>query len=76
MGEVKKTWKKYADIKWLKNNEPWDPKADGKEKFNGFTIRYKSFVLKATRIMNIILATTSVENLLPLSNWQRSKHMA
>ena len=37
---MKKTWKKYADIAWLKNNEPWDPKSDGKEKFNGFTIRF------------------------------------
>ena len=25
----------------MKNNEPWDPNADAKEKFNGFTIRYK-----------------------------------
>jgi len=38
-GEVKKTFKKYATIKWEKNNEPWDPKSDGKSKFNGFTIR-------------------------------------
>ena len=39
VGEVKKTWKKFADITWLKNNELWDPKSDGKEKLNGFTIR-------------------------------------
>ena len=45
VGEVKKTWKKYADITWLKNNEPWDPKSDGKERFNGFTIRYASIVV-------------------------------
>lgn len=38
-GEVKKTFKKYADIKWTKNGEPWDPKSDGKSKFNGFVIR-------------------------------------
>ena len=39
VGEVKNTWKKFADITWLKNNELWDPKSDGKERLNGFTIR-------------------------------------
>ena len=47
---MKKTFKKYATIKWTKNNEPWDPKSDGKAKFNGFQIRYEltlafSFIL-------------------------------
>merc|ERR1719487_2912864 len=38
-GEAKKTFKKYAKIKWTKNNEPWNPKSDDKSKFNGFVIR-------------------------------------
>lgn len=39
VGESKKTFKKYAKIQWTKNGENWNPKSDGKAKFNGFTIR-------------------------------------
>ena len=39
-GESKKTFKKYAKISWTKDNEPWNPKSEGKEKLNGFTIRF------------------------------------
>ena len=39
-GELKKTFKKYAEIVWTKDDQKWDPKTDGKEKFNGFTIRF------------------------------------
>ena len=39
-GETKKVFKKYADIKWTKNGDPWNPKSDGKSKFDGFIIRF------------------------------------
>ena len=39
-GEKKKTFKKYAKIMWTKNGEKWNPKDDGKDKLNGFVIRY------------------------------------
>ena len=39
VGEKKKVFKKYATITWTKNNEPWRPKDDGKEKMNGFVIK-------------------------------------
>jgi len=38
-GESKKVFKKYAEISWTKNGEAWNPRSEGKEKFNGFTIR-------------------------------------
>lgn len=38
-GEKKKVFKKYAKITWTKNNQPWHPKDDGKDKLNGFVIR-------------------------------------
>jgi len=38
-GESKKTMKKYAEITWTKDNDPFNPKDQGKEKINGFMLR-------------------------------------
>ena len=38
-GELKKTLKKWASITWTKNGEAYNPKSDGKSKFNGFIIK-------------------------------------
>ncbi|KAL5249183.1 hypothetical protein ACHWQZ_G018138 [Mnemiopsis leidyi] len=62
LGEVKKTWKKFADISWLKNNEPWDPRSDGKEKFNGFTIRDFQAEDAAIYVGNIFIEKSKDEN--------------
>lgn len=62
VGEVKKTWKKFADITWLKNNELWDPKSDGKEKFNGFTLRNFQAEDAAIYVGNIFIEMSEEEN--------------
>merc|ERR1712003_408803 len=60
--EMRKTWKKFADITWLKNNEPWDPQTDGKERFNGFTIRNFQSDDAAIYVGNIYIEKSKDEN--------------
>ncbi|KAL5252435.1 hypothetical protein ACHWQZ_G015268 [Mnemiopsis leidyi] len=39
IGESKATLKKYGTITWTKNNEPWNPDSEGKNRIKGFIIR-------------------------------------